>query len=95
MKGVLSIVFLTLSVVFAGAQMRPVDEGPRPAPRKPAAPETFEARYEGGMIGFSRKEKGKLRFDETNRRLIFLGKDGKERFSLAYELMNAIYPQSQ
>lgn len=95
MKVVLLTAILVLVAGLVSPQMRPVEESGRQAPRKPAAPETFNARYEGGVIGFSRRERGKLQFDEENQRLVFLGSDGKERFSLAYELMNAIYPQSR
>jgi hypothetical protein len=94
MKG---LMFTALILGFSASFLaqRPVEEGVRQTPRKPVAPETFNARYEGGVFGFSRKEKGRLRFDEVNRRLVFLSSEGKERFSLAYDLMNAIYPQSR
>jgi hypothetical protein len=42
------------------------------------------AKYEGGMYGFANKETGTLRFDDENQRLVFFGKDLKEKFSLPY-----------
>lgn len=47
------------------------------------------------MLGFSDKETGTLKFDDANERIVFFGKDGKERFSIAFDLMLVIYPQSQ
>lgn len=95
MKKALSI-FGLAAVLYAGAnaQVRPAagddDEKPRPA-----APASFEAKYEGGMFGYSEKEKGHLKFDDTNERLVFFGKDGKEKFSVPYGAMLVVYPNSQ
>lgn len=47
------------------------------------------------MLGFSKKESGTLKFEDANDRLIFLGKAGKELFSIPYDSLLAIYPQSQ
>jgi hypothetical protein len=59
------------------------------------APSSFSARYEGGMFGYSEKEKGSLRFDDANARLVFFGKEGKEKFSLPYDSLMVVYPNSQ
>ncbi|HLM02350.1 MAG TPA: hypothetical protein VK400_14960 [Pyrinomonadaceae bacterium] len=77
------------------AQPRPVEtKTPAPAPKKPAPP-SFEAKYEGGMFGFSKKEEGTLKFDDLNERIVFYGKDQKEKFGIPYDAMLIIYPQSQ
>jgi hypothetical protein len=71
---------------------------PRPAETSKQAgrsPQTVEARYEGGMFGFSKKENGFLRMDDENKRLIFLNKERKELFGLPYESLLALYPNSQ
>jgi hypothetical protein len=86
----LAICFSTL----AYAQPRPVDQGGTAAKHK-AAPETFAAKYEGGMLGYSTREAGTLKFEDANKRLVFFGKSGKEAFSLPYDALLAIYPQSQ
>ncbi len=58
-------------------------------------PEEIQAQYQGGIYGFSSKEKGTLNFDTINERLIFSGKDGKERFSIAYDSILVVYPSQK
>lgn len=62
---------------------------------KRTAPESFQAKYQGGMFGFSKKEEGTLKFDDTNERLVFFGKDRKEKFSVPYKAMLIVYPSSR
>ena len=64
---------------------------PKPAP----APQTVQAKYEGGLFGFSKKEKGTLNFDDANRRLVFRNKENKEMFALPYISLLVIYPSSR
>ena len=87
--------FITASAGFA--QPRPVDATTKPAASTPAspAPASFEAKYEGGMFGFNRKEEGTLKFDDANDRLVFFGKDQKEKFHIPYKSVLVIYPQSK
>jgi hypothetical protein len=97
MKKILTMLAIGLfaCALTVSAQPRPVEtKTPPPAPKKPA-PEKFMAKYEGGMFGFSQKEEGALKFDDTNERIIFLGKDQKEKFAIPYDAMLIIYPQSQ
>lgn len=79
----------------AAAQPRPVDKTGKAEVKAPPAPESFEAKYEGGMIGYGSKVDGSLKFDDANQRLVFRGKDQKEIFSIPYEALLALYPQSQ
>ena len=76
------------------AQVRPVGDDDTSKPRPPA-PASIEAKYEGGMFGFSEKESGNLKFDDADQRLIFIGKNGREKFSLPYEAVLLVYPNSQ
>ena len=76
------------------AQVRPVSDDNSTRPRS-AAPASIAAKYEGGMFGFSERESGTLKFDDVNRRLIFLGKNGRERFSVPYDAMLLVYPNSK
>ncbi len=80
---------------FSFGQMRPV--GPPTTSTATSVPSTpsFEAKYEGGMFGYSTKESGTLRFDDENKRVVFHGKDQKEKFSIAYNAFMVIYPQSK
>ena len=59
------------------------------------APASFSAKYEGGMFGFTDKESGTLRIDDANQRLVFFGKDNREKFGIPYKSLMVIYPQSR
>lgn len=97
MKRLLFFSIFSLAVAgVASAQPRPVDRTTvTPAPAARPAPPSFEAKYEGGMFGYSQREKGTLKFDDANSRLVFFGKDGREKFAIPYTAMMVIYPQSR
>ena len=100
MKKLSIFLFLSLFVFAVGAFAQPrVTEKPGAndpeALKPPPAPDTFEAKYEGGIFGYSKKEKGTLKFDDANERLVFFGEDKKEKLSVPYKAMLVIYPQSQ
>lgn len=86
---------ISLLAISSYAQPRPMEKQPdiKPTPT-PAPPQSFPAKYEGGMAGYS-KEQGTLKFDDENERLVFFGKEGKELFGIPYASMLVIYPQSQ
>lgn len=89
--------FLLLLIVFslsliALAQVRPVE---KPNTVDPNTPDSFEVRYEGGVFGMSGKEKGMLKFDDANERVVFYRQDKKEMFSITYEALLMVYPDSQ
>ncbi|NNE97862.1 MAG: hypothetical protein HKN25_02445 [Pyrinomonadaceae bacterium] len=106
-----SIILITLflsSSVFA--QVRPVetetDEKPKEvvkvgtdAGEQPKSQQYFRAKfpvkYQGGLLGYSKKEHGTIRFDEINERMIFFGKDGKEKFSIPYDSIVVVYPSQK
>jgi hypothetical protein len=97
MKRILFIsIALFVGVSTGFAQPRPVDTSAKsgPAPAK-SAPASFTVKYEGGMFGFNKKEEGTLRFDDANERLVFFGKDQKEKFHIPYQAVLVIYPQSK
>ncbi len=95
MKFVLILIIVLISAVLSIAQVRPVEsDKTKSAPVRPA-PESFTAKYEGGMYGFSKKEDGTLKFDDGNERLVFLDKDQREKFAIPYRSMLVIFPQSQ
>lgn len=88
--------FIVLSaiVLFSGlaiAQPRPVEK----TPSIPAnAPTSYEARYEGGLFGASKKETGTLTFDDANERVVFM-REGKEMFAIPYDSLIMVYPDSK
>ncbi len=59
------------------------------------APDSFQAKYEGGMFGFGKSEVGTLKFEDANERIVFYGKDRKEKFSIPYKSMLVVFPQSR
>ena len=91
----LLIVALFLSVTAVVAQPRPVESTPKSSAPVSKAPPSFTAKYEGGMFGFNEREVGTLRFDDDNERLVFFGKDQKEKFHIPYKSVLVIYPQSK
>jgi hypothetical protein len=88
---VFAVTFALSAAVFA---QRPVGADDTPKARGPV-PAAVAAKYEGGMFGYNEREKGSLKFDDINERMIFLGKDGKEKFSVPYKAMLVVSPQSQ
>jgi hypothetical protein len=100
------LLFLLGLGLFAGAssilaQPRPIDKN-QPAKTAPTAtvavvrsPATFAAKYEGGMFGFNKKEEGTFKFDDMNERIVFHGKDGKEKVAIPYASMLVVSAQSK
>lgn len=96
MKG-LVLFFGFCFFAFNGVQAQPKIVEKKTAGAQPAAiaPESFKAKYEGGMFGFSTKEEGTLRFDDANLRLVFFDKNNKERFGIPYSALIVIYPNTE
>jgi len=93
------VIFAVALNVFA--QSRPAEkkqdiknEQQKSVARTPA-PNSFQAKYEGGMFGFSKSEEGSLKFEDANERIVFYGKDQKEKFSIPYKSMLVVLPQSR
>jgi hypothetical protein len=61
------------------------------APKPPPAPQTFKAKYEGGVFGYNKKQDGTLTFDDVNKRLVFRNKEQKEVLSLPYMAVTGAY----
>ena len=77
---------------IASAQVRPAEvDSQTNAPVQTTTQTSFEAKYEGGMFGFNDKEKGMLKIDDVNERLVFFGKDKKEKFAIPFDAMVLIY----
>ncbi len=91
--GLLCIAIGLSAVAFA--QPRPVEKTKSPTVALKPAPPSFAAKYEGGMFGYGKKEEGMLKFDDDNERLVFFGKDQKEKFAIPYKSMLVVFPQSQ
>ncbi|GIU81062.1 MAG: hypothetical protein D6687_00425 [Acidobacteria bacterium] len=70
------------------------EESPKEKQIKPA-PDSFPAKYEGGMLGYSKKLEGTLKFDTPNKRLVFFNKANKELFWIPYDSIKLAYPHSR
>jgi len=82
-----------LFALAAQAQPRPVD---RSATVPDSAPDSFPARYEGGLFGNGAKEKGTLKIDDANERVLFFRPgEQKEMFEIPYSALVVIYPDSK
>ncbi len=97
MKKVLFFLALSLFACasIVSAQPRPVEKPMRTETPVQPAPASFTAKYEGGMYGFTKTEVGTLKFDDDNYRLVFYGKDQKEKFGIPYKSMLIVTPQSE
>jgi hypothetical protein len=91
--GLISLIILSLSFI-AFAQPRPVEKASAPSASAKPAPASFTAKYEGGLFGFTEKETGILKFDDENQRIVFFGKDQKERFGIPYTSLLVVSPES-
>ncbi len=88
-------VFIAIFVLGAMAQVRPVQPATGTVVVNAGEREmldSIETKYQGGLFGYSKKEHGTIEFDEINERLKFIGKDGKERFSIPYHSLVVVYP---
>lgn len=97
MKKLIGIFVLISAFVAAGyAQPRtPVKTDETKTVAATPAPNSFPAKYEGGVFGYSKSEQGTLKFEDVNERLVFYGKDGKEKFAIPYKAMLVVYPNSK
>ncbi len=111
MKKSLSVLCLVFSLCFVGySQVRPVEEPEEPKTEEKEEPKekieikkeipnnlpsSFKVKYQGGLFGFSKKQHGEIRFDDINERLVFYGKDGKEKFSVPYSAMFVVHPSQK
>jgi hypothetical protein len=78
-----------LAAVSIFGQPRPVTSAQEK--KIPPAPEKFAARYEGGFIGYNKKQDGTLKFDDDGKRLVFIAENGKELFWFPYNSLFVIY----
>lgn len=61
----------------------------------PPAPATVKAKYEGGVVGYGKRD-GTLTFDDVNNRLVFQDKKtGKEFLSMPYSVIVAAFADTQ
>lgn len=86
-----AVIFLFSVGVYS--QPRPVD---RSSTVPATAPDSYQVRYEGGLFGNGSKEKGTLKVDDANERIIF-SRPGEQRamFEIPYAALIVVYPDSK
>jgi len=91
MKKLFFVLFAVICLSAAMyAQPRPIDT--TSAKSTKPLPESFKARYDGGIFGSTGKEKGYFKFDDTNERVVFYRVDNRELFSIPFASLLVIYP---
>jgi hypothetical protein len=88
---VITALFAVFLAVGVHGQPRPIERTADVA----STPDIYQARYEGGLFGTSAKEKGTIKFDDTNLRMVFYRNDQREMFSIPYDALVVIYPDSK
>ena len=66
-----------------------IDSSTLPAP--PPAPASVNAKYEGGVFGYTKKMEGTLRFDDASERLVFYNDKEKEILFVPYKDVTGAY----
>ena len=93
MKKLLLMTFLLCSAsIIVAAQPRPIDKASPSVVQ--TGQEVYYVRYEGGIFGSSAKEKGILKFDDANQRVVFyrLKPSQREMFALPYSSLLILFP---
>jgi hypothetical protein len=96
-----SAVLILIGALAAGAYaqrprtMEPDKTEPAKTSTASSAPQTFKAKYEGGIVGYVKKQDGTLSFDDMNRRLLFRDKQQKELLFIPYAAVVAAYPDTK
>ncbi|HEX8707758.1 MAG TPA: hypothetical protein VF723_05810 [Pyrinomonadaceae bacterium] len=73
----------------------PVGTAAAARPTPPAPPQTFKAKYEGGIFGLNKREEGTLTFDDANHRLVFRNKQQVEVASIPYASVSGAFADTQ
>ena len=92
-----AILITTMSVAVCAQRPRAIETTPADATKAtPApAPQSMIAKYEGGIFGYTKTIEGTLHFDDTNQRLLFRNKQGKELFFIPYNAVIAAFGDTQ
>ena len=70
-------------------------KSPAPRPSPVAAPQSFKAKYEGGVFGYRKVMEGTLSFDDASNRLVFRDENKKEVFFIPYASVTQEFADTQ
>src|SRR6266852_6392923 len=90
----LALLVLMALTAFAQRPRMSTDDATKPetapTPQAPA-PQTVNAKYEGGVFGYPNKLNGTLTFDDANQRLLFRNEKQKEVLFVPYNALTGAY----
>lgn len=91
------LLMLALGIVVSAQRPRTADASPTDASKAtPApAPQSMEAKYEGGIFGHNKTMEGTLSFDDTNSRLLFRNEKKKDVFFIPYNAVTSTFADTQ
>ena len=96
---VVGVLLLTLTLGVAVYAQRPRTADPAPSDASKAtpaaAPQTMNAKYEGGVFGHTKTMEGTLAFDDTNERLVFRNDQRKDVFFIPYAAVASAFADTQ
>lgn len=99
LASVLFIALATTISAFAQRSRTVSTEAQTPTPNTtttiPPAPQSIKAKYEGGILGYNKKQTGTLNFDDASQRLVFRDKTNHEYISISYKAIAAAYGDTQ
>lgn len=94
---VTTLMLLVMAAAVCAQRPRPVATAePTDASKAtpPPAPQSMEAKYEGGIFGYNKSMEGTLSFDDTNQRLLFR-KDNKDILFIPYNAVTSAFSDTQ
>ena len=97
--GLAALVTLLASATALAQRPRSISEPDTSAtptrPTPPTAPPEVKVKYEGGILGYSKKIDGTIFFDDQNSRLLFRDQTRREIFSIPYESISAAFADTK
>jgi hypothetical protein len=90
------LVTVAMAATVCAQRPRSVDTATDASKAVPApAPQTVNAKYEGGVFGYNKTMEGTLSFDDANRRLLFRNKERREVLFIPYDSVTSAFSDTQ
>jgi hypothetical protein len=97
--GLAALSALLMSATALAQRPRSTSEPEQPTtptrPTPPPAPQEVTVKYEGGVLGYSKKIDGTIFFDDQNQRLLFRDKTRHEVLSIPYQSIAAAFADTK
>ena len=96
MRTILALLLFGALITGVSAQRpRTMDSEAAPKPAVPPAPKTVNAKYEGGVFGYTKTMEGTLTFDDENSRLLFKDKQPPKEIWIPYESITSAFADTK